>query len=67
MTRASRTITINMGMKMTAWYDILSLDPDRKVEDLAGMNSSKDVISKLVDEEVDEEWTTPQELELKDP
>jgi predicted esterase len=52
-----RPVTINGGMRMQAWYDILSMD--RKggkfpaTEDDAGINESRDEIHKLLDYEAE--------------
>ncbi|ORY86945.1 Phospholipase/carboxylesterase/thioesterase [Protomyces lactucae-debilis] len=46
-------VTVNMGMKMPAWYDIASLgDIDQRTEDEAGMLKSAASLHALVDEEI---------------
>lgn len=44
-----RSVTINGGMKMRAWYDILEMSLDRKV-DMANILESRQQIDELVDE-----------------
>jgi len=45
-------VTINAGYVMPAWYDILDISIDRKV-DLPQLMNSADAISKLIDREVE--------------
>lgn len=45
-----RPITINGGVKMRGWYDILALDLDRK-EDLEGIQNSAKLIELLIERE----------------
>ena len=42
-------VTINGGMEMRAWYDILNIDLERKVDSLQ-INSSTNAISQIIDE-----------------
>ncbi len=46
-----RPVTINAGMRMRAWYDILSFDR-KAVEDAAGFAASDQAIRVLIDREV---------------
>ena len=46
-----RPITLNGGMTMRAWYDLASLDENRK-EDLDGLQSSSELVTALIDQEV---------------
>jgi phospholipase/carboxylesterase len=46
-----RSVTINGGMAMRAWYDILGLDRDAH-EDAAGIRSSAAAVAELVDREI---------------
>lgn len=43
-------VTINGGMKMRAWYDILEMSLQRKV-DIQGIYHSADLIEQLIDQE----------------
>jgi len=43
-------VTINGGMKMRAWYDILEMSLQRKV-DIQGIYQSADLIEQLIDQE----------------
>ncbi|HEY7866872.1 MAG TPA: carboxylesterase [Psychromonas sp.] len=45
-------VTINGGLKMPAWYDILEMSIERKV-DLTGLNRSAKQIQALIDREID--------------
>ena len=45
-----RPVTINMGMRMRAWYDILQLGGGP--EDEAGIRSSQDLLENLISREV---------------
>ena len=45
-----RKVTINMGMEMRAWYDIISLERDQ--EDLEGVRDSATLIEALIEAEV---------------
>jgi phospholipase/carboxylesterase len=45
-------VTINSGLKMPAWYDILEMSIERQV-DLTGLNSSAKLIQALIDREID--------------
>ncbi len=47
-----RSITINGGMAMRAWYDILSMDLPRQ-EDSAGVRESEQIIQDLIRWEID--------------
>lgn len=44
-------VTINGGLKMPAWYDILEMSIERQV-DLTGLNSSAERIQALIDREI---------------
>jgi phospholipase/carboxylesterase len=46
------TVTLNMGMKMRAWYDILDLDLDRR-HDEEGIRKSATQIEALIQREKD--------------
>ncbi len=46
-----RPVTINQGYRMRAWYDILSLELDRR-EDEAGIHDSARAIEQLIEREV---------------
>jgi phospholipase/carboxylesterase len=46
-----RPVTINQGYRMRAWYDILSLELDRR-EDEAGIHESARAIEQLIEREV---------------
>src|SRR5262245_60490506 len=47
-----RAVTINRGMAMRAWYDILGFDRRAK-EDAAGIRASAAAVTELVDREVE--------------
>ena len=47
-----RPVTINGGMAMRAWYDILSIDLPRR-EDSAGVRDSEEIIQSLIRWEID--------------
>ncbi len=47
-----RAVTINGGMSMPAWYDILTIDIDRKV-DVKQLVASANEIKKFVDREIE--------------
>ena len=44
-------VTINGGMVMPAWYDILAMDIDRKVDE-AGVLASADAVDALIEREI---------------
>lgn len=46
-----RPVTINNGMRMRAWYDILGFKP--AVEDAEGIRASAAAVAKLVDREIE--------------
>lgn len=46
-----RRVTINGGMTMRAWYDILGLDFTRRGEDESGLRASQGQVSALLDRE----------------
>ena len=48
----SRPVTINGGMVMPAWYDILAMNIDRRV-DVAGLIASASEVRALVDREIE--------------
>jgi len=45
-----QAVTINAGARMRAWYDILEMDLERRV-DSAGVRSSAQVIAELIEEQ----------------
>ena len=45
-------VTINGGMKMRAWYDILEMSLERKV-DMAGIYQSAKLLRQLIEQEMD--------------
>jgi phospholipase/carboxylesterase len=45
-----RPVTINGGMSMRAWYDILSLD-GRAVEDAAGFRASEALVGQMIEQQ----------------
>ena len=47
----TRPITLNGGMMMRGWYDLTSLDANKK-EDLDGLDESSDLITALIHQEV---------------
>jgi len=47
----ARPVTINGGMAMRAWYDILGVDIDRD-QDMAGIRASVAAVDALLDEQV---------------
>jgi len=47
----SRPVTINGGMRMRAWYDIISIDSDRN-QDEAGIRQSMVQTQQLIDREI---------------
>ena len=47
-----RPVTINGGMQMRAWYDILGFDRRAK-EDAAGIRASAAAIAELIDREIE--------------
>lgn len=47
-----RPVTINGGMAMRAWYDILGMEIDRN-QDQAGISASVAAVNQLVDEQLD--------------
>ena len=46
-----RPVTINNGLRMRAWYDILSFGPER-AEDEAGVRASAQLVSSFIADEV---------------
>lgn len=46
-----RPVTVNGGMPMRAWYDILGLDIDRD-QDAAGIQNSLALVDELIDEQI---------------
>ena len=46
-----RPVTINAGMVMPAWYDILSMEISRQVDE-AGIESSAEQVRELIDQEI---------------
>lgn len=47
-----RPVTVNGGMPMRAWYDILSLDAEGRA-DAAGLRDSSAMLEKLIEREID--------------
>ena len=47
-----RPVTINNGMSMRAWYDILTLDRDGPADD-AGVRASGEVVDELIERELE--------------
>lgn len=47
----SRPVTLNRGMHMPAWYDIVGLD-DRSAESCDGIIESRRVVQELLEQEV---------------
>jgi len=47
-----RPITLNHGMPMRGWYDIVTLDRDNFIDDEQGINESVALIHKMMDTEV---------------
>ncbi len=47
-----RPVTLNGGMSMRAWYDVLSFDRDGLADD-AGIRESAAIVSALIDREID--------------
>ncbi|KAK0520894.1 hypothetical protein OC835_007060 [Tilletia horrida] len=48
----AQPVTLNMGMRMPSWFDILSLDDINGSEDEKGLLESRERISKLIENEV---------------
>lgn len=46
-----RSVTINGGANMRAWYDIYSLDFDQRQQDSAGITESMDLVESLIERE----------------
>ncbi|NVK57020.1 MAG: alpha/beta fold hydrolase [Alteromonadaceae bacterium] len=46
-----RAVTINGGMRMRAWYDIKSMDFDKRA-DSAGVRESAELVTQLIDKEI---------------
>jgi len=46
-----RAVTLNGGMRMTAWFDILGLNPGAS-QDETGLKESSQILMKLVDDEI---------------
>ena len=49
-----RPVTLNNGMRMRAWYDILTLDFTPRLEDEAGLRASRLEVQALIDREIAE-------------
>lgn len=56
-----RPVTINYGMEMRAWYDILEMDVARKV-DVKGIELSSSQIERLIQRELDNGFAAEQIL-----
>jgi phospholipase/carboxylesterase len=52
-----RPVTLNQGMRMRAWYDILRLDGG--AEDETGIRESASIVQQLVQEQIDRGINTP--------
>jgi len=50
-TAPTRPVTLNGGMAMPAWYDIVSLDGDRADQSCEGLDASKAAVDKIIDDE----------------
>lgn len=48
-----QAVTINNHMKMRAWYDILAATLDKHTVDIAGIYQSADLITPLIQKEID--------------
>lgn len=46
-----RPVTINGGMRMRAWYDIKSMDFDKRA-DISGVRESAELVEQLIDTEI---------------
>ena len=46
-----RPVTLNMGMKMRAWYDLIAISQDAR-EDKEGLEEARTIVSKLIENEV---------------
>ncbi|EKX45995.1 hypothetical protein GUITHDRAFT_57831, partial [Guillardia theta CCMP2712] len=51
-TAPAQPVSLNMGMEMPAWFDIYSLDPEDKKEDVEGMLESAKYVSDLIEKEI---------------
>ncbi|GAX75460.1 hypothetical protein CEUSTIGMA_g2903.t1 [Chlamydomonas eustigma] len=51
-TAPQRSISLNMGMKMTGWYDIASLEDINQKEDASGLRESQRYVEELISKEV---------------
>lgn len=49
---AERAVTLNMGMRMPAWYDLFGLDATAR-EDADGIQAAAQYVHQLIDAEVD--------------
>lgn len=50
-TAPSSPVTLNGGMVMNSWYDIVGLD-DRATETCDGLDESRDIVQNIIQEEV---------------
>ncbi len=48
-----RSVTINAGMEMRAWYDITSLDFDKREQDETGTQASMQIVLDLIQREIE--------------
>lgn len=48
-----QAITVNRGMEMRAWYDILSMEELQREVDVAGIERSTQLVNQLIQKEVD--------------
>jgi predicted esterase len=50
-TAPTQPVTLNMGMAMPSWYDIVGLD-DRASEHCNGIEESRNVVKEIIEQEV---------------
>lgn len=48
-----QAITVNRGMEMRAWYDVLSMDELQREVDVAGIERSTLLVNQLIQKEID--------------
>jgi len=48
-----QAITVNRGMEMRAWYDILSMEELQREVDVAGIERSTQLVNQLIQKEID--------------
>merc|ERR1711991_827410 len=49
-----KSITINMGAKMRAWYDIKSISSREDDIDVAGIEESRRLLTQVLDDEIED-------------